>query len=299
MLNYHCRGGNPVRGCIGWYHSHPGYTCFLSGIDVNTQQLSQQAEGPWVAVVLDPVRTITRGRIDIKAFRTYPEQHAHENALQTLSSATVKEYGIHAHRYYELPITIGRSESDAKHLDALLGQYWALSFTANPLLANVHFITRQIEWTAAAVRRTGGGEAVALRPFVSHSTVEKRPAAARASASQDRDWVGTPAEGLYDTKICSGKSNSVTVASRELKGTGRLLNEDAGRRTRDDSGADPTGSHDSAQEAELVRHAALVAAEVLQGGVQLAVKNAIFSPMPIMLGALRRPMGAPIGNEEV
>ena len=23
---------------IGWYHSHPGYGCWLSGIDVNTQQ---------------------------------------------------------------------------------------------------------------------------------------------------------------------------------------------------------------------------------------------------------------------
>ena len=23
--------------CVGWYHSHPGYGCWLSGIDVNTQ----------------------------------------------------------------------------------------------------------------------------------------------------------------------------------------------------------------------------------------------------------------------
>ena len=23
---------------VGWYHSHPGYGCWLSGVDVNTQQ---------------------------------------------------------------------------------------------------------------------------------------------------------------------------------------------------------------------------------------------------------------------
>jgi hypothetical protein len=23
---------------VGWYHSHPGFGCWLSGVDVNTQQ---------------------------------------------------------------------------------------------------------------------------------------------------------------------------------------------------------------------------------------------------------------------
>ncbi len=25
---------------VGWYHSHPGFGCWLSGVDVNTQQVS-------------------------------------------------------------------------------------------------------------------------------------------------------------------------------------------------------------------------------------------------------------------
>jgi 26S proteasome regulatory subunit N11 len=24
---------------VGWYHSHPGFGCWLSGVDVNTQQV--------------------------------------------------------------------------------------------------------------------------------------------------------------------------------------------------------------------------------------------------------------------
>lgn len=27
---------------VGWYHSHPGYGCWLSGIDCSTQMLNQQ-----------------------------------------------------------------------------------------------------------------------------------------------------------------------------------------------------------------------------------------------------------------
>lgn len=37
---------------IGWYHSHPGYGCWLSGIDVATQAANQNHLDPFVAVVV-------------------------------------------------------------------------------------------------------------------------------------------------------------------------------------------------------------------------------------------------------
>lgn len=58
---------------VGWYHSHPGYGCWLSGIDVSTQMLQQSFSEPFLAVVIDPNRTISAGKVDIGAFRTYPE----------------------------------------------------------------------------------------------------------------------------------------------------------------------------------------------------------------------------------
>ena len=56
---------------LGWYHSHPGYGCWLSGIDVSTQSMNQNFQDPFVAVVIDPVRTISAGKVNLGAFRTY------------------------------------------------------------------------------------------------------------------------------------------------------------------------------------------------------------------------------------
>lgn len=41
-----------LENAIGWYHSHPGYGCWLSGIDVSTQMLNQQYQEPFVAIVV-------------------------------------------------------------------------------------------------------------------------------------------------------------------------------------------------------------------------------------------------------
>ena len=30
---------------VGWYHSHPGFGCWLSGVDINTQQVCCRARG--------------------------------------------------------------------------------------------------------------------------------------------------------------------------------------------------------------------------------------------------------------
>ncbi len=47
---------------VGWYHSHPGHTCFLSRTDLETQR--SMFDQPYhTALVIDPVNE------DIKAFR--------------------------------------------------------------------------------------------------------------------------------------------------------------------------------------------------------------------------------------
>lgn len=38
---------------VGWYHSHPGFGCWLSGVDINTQQvrgLRWEAWAGWKAL---------------------------------------------------------------------------------------------------------------------------------------------------------------------------------------------------------------------------------------------------------
>ena len=66
-----------LENAIGWYHSHPGYGCWLSGIDVSTQMMNQSFQEPFVAIVVDPVRTISSGKVNLGAFRTYPKVSCH------------------------------------------------------------------------------------------------------------------------------------------------------------------------------------------------------------------------------
>lgn len=50
---------------VGWYHSHPGHTCFLSRTDLETQRT--MFDQPYhVALVIDPIKR------DIKTFRLVP-----------------------------------------------------------------------------------------------------------------------------------------------------------------------------------------------------------------------------------
>lgn len=53
---------------VGWYHSHPGFGCWLSGVDISTQNSFEQLNPRAVAVVVDPVQSVP-GKVVIDAFR--------------------------------------------------------------------------------------------------------------------------------------------------------------------------------------------------------------------------------------
>lgn len=132
---------------VGWYHSHPGYGCWLSGIDVDTQSQNQMFTDPYLAIVVDPVRSQASGRVEIGAFRTYPEGYAETNSRggkrigggggsgvgDFVPSAKIEDYGVHKDKYYELPISIFKSTLDGQILKRLWDEYWASSFTSMPL----------------------------------------------------------------------------------------------------------------------------------------------------------------------
>ena len=113
---------------IGWYHSHPGYGCWLSGIDVATQRMNQTHNEPFLAIVIDPVRTCSSGKVgvarglcesacvpaaicayrvvcmtiqvEIGAFRAYPPGHKPlgrgDMAYQSIPLDKIEDFGVHA-----------------------------------------------------------------------------------------------------------------------------------------------------------------------------------------------------------
>lgn len=58
---------------VGWYHSHPGFGCWLSNVDVSTQQAFEKLDKRSVAVVIDPVQSV-KGKVVIDAFRSISTQ---------------------------------------------------------------------------------------------------------------------------------------------------------------------------------------------------------------------------------
>lgn len=55
--------------CVGWYHSHPGFGCWLSGTDVETQKSWENLNPRSVGIVIDPVQSV-KGKVVIDGFRS-------------------------------------------------------------------------------------------------------------------------------------------------------------------------------------------------------------------------------------
>lgn len=86
-----------LENAIGWYHSHPGYGCWLSGIDVSTQMLNQQFQEPFVAVVVNiigkyfnvvPISLLVYFLISISHTCTHTHTHGGSGGRRSLNETS-------------------------------------------------------------------------------------------------------------------------------------------------------------------------------------------------------------------
>ena len=135
-----------LESICGWYHSHPGYGCWLSGIDVGTEQLQQRVSDPFCAIVIDPHRTISAGKVELGVFRTYPEDHVakEKTDFEHVPLGKIDDFGIHAHKYYKIPHSFFKSKLDNDLLDFLWNQYWVQTLSQSPIIMNREHITNNI-----------------------------------------------------------------------------------------------------------------------------------------------------------
>lgn len=169
-----CRTQGRQENVVGWYHSHPGYGCWLSGIDVDTEAMQQQFQDPFLAVVIDPHRTVSAGKVEIGAFRTYPAPPVVPAAgdlidlniadavvaaaravvppgmstatatQSTVPLAKAAEFGAHARRYYSLEVSHFKSTLDTHLLEQLWHKYWVQTLSQSPLLTNRDYGSKQL-----------------------------------------------------------------------------------------------------------------------------------------------------------
>jgi COP9 signalosome complex subunit 5 len=154
-----CRDQGKLENAVGWYHSHPGYGCWLSGIDVSTQSTQQTFSDPFLAVVIDPDRTISAGKVEIGAFRTYPDDYKPE-ATQTDNSASIplakiEDFGAHASRYYSLEVSHFKSSLDSHLLELLWNKYWVQTLSQSPLFTNREYSSKQMLDLSSKIRQVG------------------------------------------------------------------------------------------------------------------------------------------------
>ncbi|KAL8914255.1 MAG: hypothetical protein Q9171_001126 [Xanthocarpia ochracea] len=144
-----CRENGRMENAVGWYHSHPGYGCWLSGIDVATQMLQQSHVDPFLAVVIDPDRTISAGKVEIGAFRTFPKDYkpaasGGSDDYQTIPLNKIEDFGAHASQYYSLEISHYKSSLDSYLLELLWNKYWVSTISQSPLFTNREYSSKQM-----------------------------------------------------------------------------------------------------------------------------------------------------------
>ncbi|ELU36317.1 jun coactivator Jab1 [Rhizoctonia solani AG-1 IA] len=199
-----------LENAIGWYHSHPGYGCWLSGIDVDTQSTNQKFQDPFV---IDPNRTISAGKVDIGAFRTFPADYkppASEVAeYQSIPLSKIEDFGVHANieaKSRNECTNLGH-RLDNELLGRLWNKYWVNTLSQSPLISNRAYAVSQLTDLGAKLAKAQG-------------SLTQRGAAAGNAA-----LAGIPEEVLGGRK---GKAKS----GEEDKGLGYLHFSDVGRSTK-------------------------------------------------------------------
>ncbi|KAG1657686.1 hypothetical protein FOA52_007280 [Chlamydomonas sp. UWO 241] len=136
MLDMLKQTGRPEM-VVGWYHSHPGFGCWLSGVDINTQQSFEALNQRAVSVVIDPVQSV-KGKVVIDAFRLISPQtmmlgqeprqttsnlgHLNKPSIQALI------HGLNRH-YYSIAINYRKNELEERMLLNLSKSSWTAGLT--------------------------------------------------------------------------------------------------------------------------------------------------------------------------
>lgn len=88
---------------------------------------------------IDPNRTISAGKVDIGAFRTYPEGYtppgASSGEYQSIPLEKIEDFGVHANQYYSLNVEVFTSRLDKDLLGRLWNKYWVNTLSTSPLIS--------------------------------------------------------------------------------------------------------------------------------------------------------------------
>ncbi|OQS55086.1 RPN11 [Ecytonucleospora hepatopenaei] len=133
---------------VGWYHSHPGFGCWLSSTDVSTQSAFETICKRAVAVVVDPIQSV-KGKVVIDAFRNIEDFVLDEPRLTTSNLGYLKKptfvsivHGLNQ-KYYSFNISFEKNALEERMLLNLNKKTWADNLKTVPDLK--HSVSKQLE----------------------------------------------------------------------------------------------------------------------------------------------------------
>jgi 26S proteasome regulatory subunit N11 len=131
---------------VGWYHSHPGFGCWLSGVDVNTAASFEKLNPRSVSVVVDPIQSV-KGKVVIDAFRCISQQTLMMGGEPRQTTSTIGHltkpsiqaliHGLNRH-YYSIPIAYRKNELETKMLLNLHESKWTQGLALRPFGAEAN-----------------------------------------------------------------------------------------------------------------------------------------------------------------
>lgn len=225
---------------MGWYHSHPfdvgsNSHCFLSSTDISTQLQWQRMEdphgNPFLAIVVDPLRSLVKNRPEIKAFRVYPPEYnspivneCPDGSIIQDEKTRLEKWGSCWSRYYELKVDYFMSTSARNVMDILTRNFlWMRNLGSTPSLelenregypGRVDAISDNFSKldVASLVANSGqSGEHSARVPSVSSG-----PSTSTNKVEDRNEAIAKPCDGIVDFAAEKLYENIVQVAKKDI-----------------------------------------------------------------------------------
>ena len=194
---------------MGWYHSHPfdlseHSHCFLSQTDLTTQLQWQRAEdphgNPFVALVVDPLRSMHTEYPEIKAFRAYPPEYnspvpneCPNGSIETTDQLRLEKWGSCWNRYYELKVEYYMSAVSRKVIVDGLTQdsLWMRSLVrAPPALLQQNIKAAAKEFVSATnAKLVASGGTIAVGGGGDRGRPGPRATARGSDATPSQEWT--------------------------------------------------------------------------------------------------------------
>ncbi|XP_061522158.1 COP9 signalosome complex subunit 5 isoform X2 [Phycodurus eques] len=117
---------------------------------VNAQAAAYEYMAAYIenAKQIDPTRTISAGKVNLGAFRTYPKGYKPPDEgpseYQTIPLNKIEDFGVHCKQYYAMEVTYFKSSLDRKLLELLWNKYWVNTLSSSSLLTNSDYTTGQV-----------------------------------------------------------------------------------------------------------------------------------------------------------